>query len=113
MSATVGLGNIVGVAVAIAAGGAGAIFWMWLIAFMGMSLKFTSCTSPNFIVAFTDGSVLGGPMVYLDDGLKGKGPGFAILGKVLGIMFALFCIMGAFGAGNLFQANQMATKLAV
>ena len=112
MSATVGLGNISGVAVAIAAGGAGAIFWMWLIAFMGMSLKFASCTLSQFYRRINeDGSVLGGPMVYIDDGLAEKGAVMALLGKILGIGFALLCIMGAFGAGNLFQSNQMASQI--
>ena len=112
LSATVGLGNIAGVAVAIAAGGAGAIFWMWLIAFMGMSLKFTSCTLAQYYRRINhDGSVLGGPMVYLDDGLKEKGPVSPSSVKSSASCLHLFCIMGAFGAGNLFQANQMATQI--
>ena len=105
LSATVGLGNIAGVAVAITAGGAGAVFWMWIVAFFGMSMKFTSCTFAQLYRRVkADGSVLGGPMVYLDEGLREKG--LKPLGKILGIMFAVFCICGAFGGGNMFQGNQ-------
>lgn len=107
LSATVGLGNIAGVAVAIATGGAGAVFWMWVVAFMGMSMKFSSSTLAQvYRRVKPDGSVLGGPMVYLEEGLKDKGmPGF---GKVLAVLFAVLCILGSFGGGNMFQGNQMA-----
>ncbi len=107
LSATVGLGNIAGVAVAISLGGAGAVFWMWLTAVFGMSLKFTSCTMAQLYRRIKpDGSVLGGPMVYLDDGIREQAPGLAPLGRLLAIVFSFFCIMGAIGGGNLFQANQ-------
>ncbi|MHC5067668.1 MAG: alanine/glycine:cation symporter family protein [Planctomycetota bacterium] len=108
LSATVGLGNIAGVAVAITAGGPGAVFWMWLVAFLGMSMKFSSCTLAQVYRRIKpDGSVLGGPMVYLEDGLKAKGLGG--LGKALAVLFAILCIGGSIGGGNLFQGNQTYT----
>jgi AGCS family alanine or glycine:cation symporter len=106
LSATVGLGNIAGVAVAIGAGGPGAVFWMWLVAFFGMASKFSSCTLAQMYRRIDDqGRVLGGPMVYLDNGIKDRYPALAPLGKVLGIMFALLCIAGSFGGGNMFQGK--------
>ena len=107
LSATVGLGNIAGVAVAIQMGGPGAVFWMLLAAVFGMSAKFSSCVlSQMYRQVNADGSISGGPMYYLDLGLKDMGLGF--LGKVLGIMFALMVMGGAIGGGNMFQANQTA-----
>ncbi|MEO0514425.1 MAG: alanine/glycine:cation symporter family protein [Planctomycetota bacterium] len=116
LSATVGLGNIAGVAIAISMGGAGAVFWMWFVAFFGMSSKFSSCTLAQMYRKISDekhGSqtrehVLGGPMLYLAQGMKdvfGKSIGTP-LGKVLAVSFALFAIGGALGGGNLFQGNQ-------
>ena len=106
LSATVGLGNIAGVAIAIAVGGPGAVFWMWLVAFFGMSMKFASCTLAQCYRRIDEkGEVLGGPMIYLDEGLKEKGPGWAKLGKVFAILFAGFTIMASFGGGNLFQGK--------
>lgn len=105
LSATVGLGNISGVAVAISMGGAGAVFWMWFTAVFGMSLKFSSCTLAQLYRRIgEDGQVLGGPMVYLELGFKEKG--FAIPGKVLAILFSVLTILAALGGGNMFQANQ-------
>ncbi len=107
LSATVGLGNIAGVAAAIAMGGPGAIFWMWVCAFFGMSLKFTSCSLAQYYRRVKpDGSVLGGPMVYLDDGIRDRFPALAPLAKVFGASFAVFTIFAAFGGGNMFQGNQ-------
>ena len=106
LSATVGLGNIAGVAVAIAAGGPGAIFWMWLVAFFGMTSKFSSCTLAQLYRRIDeDGRVMGGPMVYLDEGIKARAPHLAPLGKFFGILFALLCIGGSIGGGNLFQGK--------
>jgi AGCS family alanine or glycine:cation symporter len=106
LSATVGLGNIAGVAVAIAAGGPGAIFWMWLVAFFGMTSKFSSCTLAQLYRRIgDDGRVMGGPMVYLDDGIKARAPSLAFLGKFFGILFAILCIGGSLGGGNLFQGK--------
>jgi AGCS family alanine or glycine:cation symporter len=108
VSGTVGLGNIAGVAVAIALGGPGATFWMIICGLIGMSTKFVECTLG---VMYRDvdeqGRVYGGPMYYLSKGLKSKG--FKNLGKFLGILFAVLCVGASFGGGNAFQSNQ-ATK---
>ena len=105
LSGTVGLGNIAGVAIAIQIGGAGAVFWMSTAAFLGMSSKFIECTlGQQYRQVNSDGTVAGGPMYYLTDGLDKLGWGK--LGKVLGILFAVFCIGSSFGGGNMFQANQ-------
>ncbi len=105
LSATVGLGNIAGVAVAITTGGPGAVFWMWCLALFGMSMKFSSCTLAQIYRRINDkGEVLGGPMVYLEEGLKEKG--MATLGKIFGVMFAVCTLFGAIGAGNMYQSNQ-------
>lgn len=107
VSGTVGLGNIAGVAVAVSLGGPGATFWMILAGFLGMSSKFTECTlGVKYRHSKPDGGVTGGPMYYLRDGLAEKGPGFARLGKVLAVVFAICCIGGSFGGGNMFQVNQ-------
>ncbi len=105
LSGTVGLGNIAGVAIAIAEGGPGATFWMILVGLLGMSSKFTECTLGQ-IYRRTDskGQVSGGPMRYLSEGLREKG--FGPLGSVLAVLFALLCIGGAFGGGNTFQISQ-------
>lgn len=111
LSATVGLGNIAGVAVAIQLGGPGAVFWLWLVAFLGMSMKFSSCTFAQLYrrVEF-DGSVVGGPMVYLREGFAKRG--FVTLGKILGAVYAVMTIMASFGGGNMFQGNQTFELLA-
>ncbi len=104
-AATVGLGNIAGVAIAVSLGGPGATFWMILAGFFGMSLKFCECTlGVKYRVINSDGSVSGGPMYYLSKGLKEIG--LERLGKFLAIMFSICCIGGALGGGNMFQANQ-------
>lgn len=105
LSATIGLGNIAGVAVAVSLGGPGAVFWMVFIAFFSMSAKFVSCTlGQTFRKINKDGSVSGGPMYYLSQGLKENG--YKGLGKALGALYAIFIIGGAFGGGNMFQSNQ-------
>ena len=110
LSATVGLGNIAGVAVAISTGGPGAVFWMWLVAFMGMSMKFASCTLAQlYRKVDSRGRVLGGPMVYLEKGLAEMG--LVGLGKFFAILFAVLTIMASFGGGNMFQGNQMAALI--
>jgi alanine or glycine:cation symporter, AGCS family len=107
LSATVGLGNIAGVAIAVAVGGPGAVFWMVLAGFLGMSSKFTECTlGQMYRVRDDKGNVSGGPMQYLHRGLEEMGAGG--LGKVLAVLFAVMCIGGSFGGGNMFQANQSA-----
>ena len=106
LSATVGLGNIAGVAVAIQLGGPGAVFWLWLVAFFGMSMKFTSCSFAQYYrVVNKDGSVLGGPMVYLEQAFKERFNLWS-LGKAMGVFYAFMTIMASFGGGNLFQGNQ-------
>lgn len=105
LSGTVGLGNIAGVAIAVSLGGPGATFWMILAGILGMSLKFTECTlGVRYRDEHADGSVSGGPMYYLEKGFKERNMGG--LGKVLAIYFAIMCIGGAFGGGNMFQVNQ-------
>ncbi|MEC8099754.1 MAG: alanine/glycine:cation symporter family protein [Pseudomonadota bacterium] len=104
-AATVGLGNIAGVAIAVSLGGPGATFWMILAGFFGMSLKFCECTlGVKYRIINKDGSVSGGPMYYLSIGLKEIG--YKRLGKFLAVMFSICCIGGALGGGNMFQANQ-------
>ena len=109
LSATVGLGNIAGVAIAIQLGGPGAVFWMLIAAVFGMTAKFSSCTlSQMYRQTNADGSISGGPMYYIDIGLKQIGGGWAPLGKVLAIIYALMAMGGAIGVGNMFQVNQTA-----
>lgn len=110
LSGTVGLGNIAGVAVAIAAGGAGATFWMILAGLLGMASKFVECTlGVKYREIGEDGTVYGGPMYYLSKGLKKKGVGG--LGMALAVIFAILCIGGSLGGGNMFQANQAFAQL--
>ncbi|MGB1010619.1 MAG: alanine/glycine:cation symporter family protein [Thiolinea sp.] len=105
LSGTVGLGNIAGVAVAVSIGGAGATFWMILAGLLGMASKFTECTlGVKYRNEYENGSVSGGPMYYLSKGLGERG--MAGFGKVLAVLFSIFCILGALGGGNMFQANQ-------
>ncbi|WP_420572361.1 alanine/glycine:cation symporter family protein [Kordia sp.] len=105
LSATVGLGNIAGVAIAVSIGGAGATFWMIIAGLLGMASKFVECTlGVKYRDIGEDGTVYGGPMYYLTKGLKAKG--LAGLGKVLAVLFAIFVIGGSFGGGNMFQVNQ-------
>ena len=105
LSATVGLGNIAGVAIAISIGGPGATFWMILAGFFGMTLKFTEVTLAQiYRQNRRDGSLMGGAMQYLSIGLAAKG--HKKLGKYLAVIFALLAIGGSLGAGNAFQASQ-------
>lgn len=110
LSATVGLGNIAGVAIAISIGGPGATFWMIVAGLLGMSSKFTECTlGVKYRKIDKDGVVSGGPMYYLRDGLKKRN--LKWLGIVLSGLFALLVIGGSFGGGNMFQANQSFAQL--
>jgi len=105
LSATVGLGNIAGVAIAVMLGGPGATFWMIVAGLLGMTTKFTECTlGQMYRKVNAEGVVSGGPMHYLADGLREKGLGG--LGKVLAILFAILCIGASFGGGNMFQVVQ-------
>ncbi len=110
LSGTVGLGNIAGVAVAVGIGGPGATFWMILAGLLGMASKFTECTlGVKYRNEYEDGTVSGGPMYYISKGFDELGlPG----GKILAVLFSIFCILGAFGGGNMFQANQAHAQIA-
>ena len=105
LSATVGLGNIAGVAIAISLGGPGATFWMIMAGLLGMSSKFVECTlGQKYREVRPNGQVMGGAMYYLSKGLKNMG--MEGLGKVLAVMFAILCIGGSLAGGNSFQVNQ-------
>ncbi|WP_034917272.1 alanine/glycine:cation symporter family protein [Gillisia sp. CAL575] len=105
VSATVGLGNIAGVAVAISLGGAGATFWMFLAGFFGMSLKFAECTlGVKYRFIDEEGRIFGGPMNYLRYGLEKRN--LKHLGKFLAILFAVLGVGASFGGGNMLQSNQ-------
>jgi AGCS family alanine or glycine:cation symporter len=105
LSATVGLGNIAGVAIAIAVGGPGATFWMIIAGLLGMSSKFAECTlGQQYREVRSDGRIMGGAMEYLSKGLKEKG--WPRLGMFLAVMFSILCIGGSLGGGNSFQVNQ-------
>ncbi len=109
VSATVGLGNIAGVAIAIGIGGPGATFWMIIAGLLGMSSKFVECTlGVKYRDVDPDGTVHGGPMYYLSKGfVKRNWPRF---GKTLAVLFAILCVGASFGGGNMFQANQSAAQ---
>ena len=110
VSGTVGLGNIAGVAVAIAVGGPGATFWMIVCGLLGMSTKFVECTlGVKYRDVDENGVVHGGPMYYLKKGLgeMGLGP----VGNVLGVIFAVLCVGASLGGGNAFQANQATQQI--
>lgn len=105
LSATVGLGNIGGVAIAVGLGGPGATFWMILMGFLGMSSKFSECSLALIYRSIDkDGRVLGGPMRYLKDGFTAMG--LPHLGALLSVLFAILCIGASFGGGNAYQVGQ-------
>ncbi|MFN0195703.1 MAG: alanine/glycine:cation symporter family protein [Planctomycetaceae bacterium] len=105
LSATVGLGNIAGVAIAISVGGPGATFWLIVAGFLGMTSKMVECTlGQMYREVRPDGRIMGGAMFYLSKGLHELGIG--TLGKLLAVLFAILCIGASFGGGNAFQVNQ-------
>lgn len=105
LSATVGIGNIAVVSIAITLGGPGAAFWMIMAGFLGMTLKFTEVTlSQQYREFLANGTVMGGGMEYLSRGMADKG--WPKIGRVLAVIFALFMVLGAIGAGNTFQVSQ-------
>ena len=105
MSATVGTGNIAGVATAIALGGPGAIFWMWIMGFVGMATKYGEAVlAVKYRETDSNGSYVGGPMYYIKNGLGEKW-------KWLGFLFALFGTIAAFGIGNMVQSQTVASQL--
>lgn len=110
LSATVGLGNIAGVAIAIMIGGAGATFWMIIAGFLGMTAKFTEATlAQTYREVRPDGHIMGGAMEYLSRGFKERGLG--TLGKVMAIFFCICAIGGSIGGGNMFQVSQALTAV--
>lgn len=110
VSGTVGLGNIGGVAVAIAIGGPGATFWMIVCGLLGMSTKFVECTlGVKYRDIEPDGTVHGGPTYYLSKGFAAMG--LAPLGKLMAILFAILCVGASLGGGNMFQANQATAQI--
>ncbi len=109
LSGTVGLGNIAGVAVAVGIGGPGATFWMILAGLLGMASKFTECTlGVKYRNEYPDGTVSGGPMYYMIKGFAERGIGG---GRIMAVLFSIFCIGGSLGGGNMFQANQAHAQL--
>src|SRR5690606_7327790 len=108
LAATVGTGNIVGVATAIALGGPGALFWMWMTGLVGMATKYTEALlSVKYRITDGRGEQAGGPMYYLSRGIRWRP-----LGAVLGGSFALFTAIAAFGIGNMVQSNAVADAMA-
>jgi len=111
LAATIGTGNIAGVAAAICIGGPGAVFWMWVAAFLGMMTNY----SENILGIYfrrknSDGEWSGGPMYYLKDGL-GSYKGCKVIGKVLAVIFAIFAILASFGIGNMGQINKITLNI--
>jgi len=111
LAGTIGTGNVAGVSAAIVIGGPGAVFWMWVAAFLGMTTKF----SENVLGIYyrrknADGEYSGGPMYYLRDGL-GKKKGLKIPATILAILFALFTILASFGIGNMGQVNKITLNM--
>ncbi|HUF30249.1 MAG TPA: alanine/glycine:cation symporter family protein [Gemmatimonadaceae bacterium] len=110
LSATVGLGNIAGVAIAVSIGGPGATFWMIVAGLLGMTSKFTECTlGQQYREVRPDGRIMGGAMFYLSKGLAEMN--LPRLGKVLAVLFAVLCIGGSIAGGNSFQVNQSLNAL--
>ena len=111
LSATVGTGNIVGVALAIYLGGPGAVFWMWVTGFLGMILKYTECTlSHKYRIFNSDGTVSGGPMYYIKKGITDL-YNWPVFAKVLAAVFAVATLFASIGTGNMAQANGMTNAL--
>lgn len=111
LAATIGTGNIVGVASALIAGGPGAIFWMWIVAFFGMMTNY----SENVLGIYyrrknQKDEWCGGAMYYLKDGL-GSYKGFKQIGAVLAVLFSIFCLLASFGIGNMSQVNSISANM--
>ncbi|MDR3202419.1 MAG: sodium:alanine symporter family protein [Bifidobacteriaceae bacterium] len=106
LAATVGVGNIVGVATAIGIGGPGALFWMWVTGLLGMASKYAEAfLGSKYRATDPKGEQIGGPQVYLERAIKGR------VGKVLAITFAIFGALAAFGIGNMTQVNAVVTNI--
>ncbi|MCC8127374.1 MAG: sodium:alanine symporter family protein [Clostridiales bacterium] len=111
LAATIGTGNIVGVATALVAGGPGAIFWMWIVAFFGMMTNYSENVLGIYYRRKNErGEWSGGAMYYLRDGLGSK-PGMKGIGAVLAVLFSLFCLLASFGIGNMSQINSIAENM--
>lgn len=111
LAATVGTGNIAGVASAIAIGGPGAVFWMWIMAFFGMMTNFSeNVLGILYRIRNKDGEWCGGAMYYLRDGLGSK-KGMKQVGAILAVLFSVFCVIASFGIGNMTQINTIATNM--
>ncbi|MDO4546647.1 MAG: alanine/glycine:cation symporter family protein [Clostridia bacterium] len=111
LAATIGTGNIAGVATAITIGGPGAVFWMWLSAFFGMMTNYSENVLGIYYRKKNEaGEWSGGAMYYLQEGLKDK-PVLGKLAKPLGILFAIFCVMASFGIGNMSQINSISSAM--
>jgi AGCS family alanine or glycine:cation symporter len=105
LAGTVGLGNIAGVAIAISIGGPGAAFWMTIAGFLAMTMKFVECTlGQKYRIIKPDGTIAGGPMYYLSQGLAEKG--YSQLGKILAILFCFLAMLGGGAGSTMFQTNQ-------
>ena len=111
LAASIGTGNIAGVATAIAAGGPGAVFWMWVSAFFGMMTSFTeNVLGIYYRQKNSKGEWSGGAMYYLENGVGAK-KGMKLFGRILAVMFAVFCVLASFGIGNMTQANSISSAL--
>ncbi len=111
LAATIGTGNIVGVATAIISGGPGAIFWMWVMAVLGMMTNYSENVLGIFYRRKNEkGEWSGGAMYYLEEGLGAK-KGCKGLGRVLAVLFACFCVLASFGIGNMSQINSIAGNM--
>jgi AGCS family alanine or glycine:cation symporter len=107
LAATIGTGNIVGVATAMFAGGPGALVWMWVSAFFGLTTKFSECMlAIKYREVNKKGEMSGGPMYTMKNGFKNKK-----IGNVMGLLFALFTVLASFGIGNMSQANSISTSI--
>lgn len=111
LAATIGVGNIAGVAAAIAAGGPGAVFWMWISAFFGMMTNYSENVLGIYYRRKNEkGEWSGGAMYYLRDGLGAK-KGCKTIGKILAVLFSAFCVLASFGIGNMSQVNTISSNI--
>lgn len=111
LAATIGTGNIAGVATAIAVGGPGAVFWMWLSAFFGMMTNYSENVLGIFYRKKNDhGEWSGGAMYYINEGLKDR-KGFKHIAKPLAVLFSVFCVLASFGIGNMTQVNSISSAM--
>lgn len=111
LAATIGTGNIAGVATAIAVGGPGAVFWMWISAFFGMMTNYSENVLGIFYRKKNDhGEWSGGAMYYINEGLKDR-KGFKHIAKPLAVLFSIFCVLASFGIGNMTQVNSISSAM--